>query len=615
MKQHILEGKCHVQLSNLYNLIKSLLPKVAAPFIKELPYICLFMLMMDVSHIFGRIYLRILDLYQNAASPGYIELLGRAVIIFLFAYIGATIITVVKNKKVKWGLKSLFYFLAISLYAIKYFLEHNFYLDINPTCFVLLAETTSNESKEFINQYILSSAILPTLKRVSIFVVMILLSEYFWRYVNTWLVKWENVVKKVLSIILIPILLFGLYNTKVYWRVYNVSNPDEVRVIAPLEDPISSIYKSLITLRIIRENMEDAIELNTAIYEKENAYNTQSDTTNIVVVIGESYIKAHSQLYGYNLKTTPNLFREQNEGRLFAFNDVVSSSNSTSVVMRNILCCNNSSDGEQWYDYPNFLAIFKKAGYNVYFWDNQKDVDKTATFSFTLNSFLYDSKMSEISYTQINDKSYEYDEDIVKSYNKEVILNDKCNLILFHLMGQHVAAIQRFPQEKFTCFTTDSIKRDASYLGDTERKQIADYDNATLYNDYVMNEIFDTFRDSNTILIYFSDHGEEVHDYRKLCGRDHGLLTPMSAKYQYEIPFMVWCSDTYKKNNPEVVESIKKAVDRPFVTDNVCNMLFNVAKINTPYYRDSLDILSPNYKIKERIVRGCVYEKIRYSNE
>ena len=103
MKQHILEGKCHVQLSNLYNLIKSLLPKVTTPFIKELPYICLFMLMMDVSHILGLIYLRILDLYQNAASPGYIELLGRAVFIISPTRTSC----LYRNRLSMWGMMSL----------------------------------------------------------------------------------------------------------------------------------------------------------------------------------------------------------------------------------------------------------------------------------------------------------------------------------------------------------------------------------------------------------------------------------------------------------------------------------------------------------------------------
>ena len=327
---------------------------------------------------------------------------------------------------------------------------------------------------------------------------MILVVEYSWNYVKIWLRKWECNRINVFSLMLIPVLLFGLYNTNVFWKVYNAPTPDEVRVIAPMTDPISSIYKSLITLHIMKVNMQDAVELNNKVYEKGVAYKSQTDSLNIVVVIGESYIKHHAQLYGYNLETTPNLCREENEDRLFVFNDVVCSSNQTSLVMKNVLCCNNSSGGEQWYAFPSFLTIFKKSGYDVYFWDNQKDVDKTATFSFTLNSFLYNPEMCRMSYTRTNEKSYQYDEEIVDSYKSEILVpKGKHNLVIFHLMGQHIAAIERFPHDKFTYFTLDSIKREASYLGDTERKQIADYDNATLYNDYVMNEIFDIFKNSN----------------------------------------------------------------------------------------------------------------------
>ena len=36
----------------------------------------------------------------------------------------------------------------------------------------------------------------------------------------------------------------------------------------------------------------------------------------------------------------------------------------------------------------------------------------------------------------------------------------------------------------------------------------------TLYNDYVLKNIIDLFRDKNTVVLYFSDHGEEIYDYR-----------------------------------------------------------------------------------------------------
>jgi heptose-I-phosphate ethanolaminephosphotransferase len=258
--------------------------------------------------------------------------------------------------------------------------------------------------------------------------------------------------------------------------------------------------------------------------------------------------------------------------------------------------------------------ILKKAGYNVYFWDNQRDCNKTASYSFTLNSFLYNNEIVDMSYTMTNDNSYKFDEDIIKSFNERVKLTNEKNLILFHLMGQHSTYAERFPQS-VALFTVDSVKRDDAFLNDEMKQCIADYDNATLYNDYVLSLILDTFKNSNTILFYFSDHGEEVYDYRAKCGRDHADLNDQLLKYQYDIPFVIWCSDIYKEKNPEIVDAIRQAVKRPFIIDNICNTLFNVGAINSAYYRDSLDIISPNYKCAKRKIKKngktFVYEDVR----
>ena len=127
-----------------------------------------------------------------------------------------------------------------------------------------------------------------------------------------------------------------------------------------------------------------------------------------------------------------------------------------------------------------------------------------------------------------------------------------------------------------------------------------------------MNQIFETFKNKNTILIYFSDHGEEAYDYRKQCGRDHGEITSMMLKYQYEVPFIIWCSDIYKKKNPNTIERIEQAVNHPFSIDNICNMLFNIGGITTSYYRDYLDILNHAYKCEYRLIKGeYIYEQLR----
>jgi heptose-I-phosphate ethanolaminephosphotransferase len=66
------------------------------------------------------------------------------------------------------------------------------------------------------------------------------------------------------------------------------------------------------------------------------------------------------------------------------------------------------------------------------------------------------------------------------------------------------------------------------------------------------------------------------------------------------------------EKNPDVVNSIKQAVNRPFVNDNLSHMLFNIGGISTTYYREDFDLLSPNYRCEQRRVKGNrIYEEER----
>lgn len=586
---------------------------ISTPLITELPFILI------IIHLLGGA--DICDSIENirfnvGESSADLVLISRISLLFLFAYIGASVITVIKHKAFKWSVKVLIYVFILMLCLTNSFISDNFGLDINPTLFVLLAETTSQESTEFVNQYILSTAIYPTLRIAISYILAIVTCEFLWHALKKKTPKVHTAAKIAATLIVGPILLTGIYSTKIYYRMYNAPSADHIRFMHPPKDPISSLYYSWIVLRITESNMNDFLDVNRAIYEKKESFSTVDDNVNIVVIIGESFIKWHSQLYGYNLETTPNLAREEKEGRLFVFNDAVSSSNYTSVVMRNIFCCNNSSNGEQWFETPFFPIIFKQSGYNVYLWDNQYAQDTKKTYSFTLNSFLYNSNIRNWAYTKTNDVSNRYDGELVEAFRQEIGTLDKGkNLVLLHLMGQHYTFSRRFPKDTFTRFTVDSIMRDDSYLKKKHKQRIADYDNATLYNDHVVNSIIDMFKESNTIIIYFSDHGEEVYDYRGRQGRQYGALNANILKYQYDVPFMVWCSDKFQSNYPDKVDCIRKAVDHPFMTDNVCNMLFNVGGITTPYYRDSLDVINPNYRSSERIINGHNYNDIRFSSK
>ena len=45
-----------------------------------------------------------------------------------------------------------------------------------------------------------------------------------------------------------------------------------------------------------------------------------------------------------------------------------------------------------------------------------------------------------------------------------------------------------------------------------------------------------------------------------------------------------------------------KAATKLFSIDNVCNIIFNIANVQTSYYREQLDPLSDNYVMPRRVV-------------
>lgn len=46
---------------------------------------------------------------------------------------------------------------------------------------------------------------------------------------------------------------------------------------------------------------------------------------------------------------------------------------------------------------------------------------------------------------------------------------------------------------------------------------------------------------------------------------------------------------------PAIINNIKKALHRSFRTDEICNVVFHISQLNTPYYRDKYDLLSPSF--------------------
>ena len=339
----------------------------------------------------------------------------------------------------------------------------------------------------------------------------------------------------------------------------------------------------------------------------------------IILIIGESYIKSHSQLYGYDKKTTPKQvqrFLNDSTGTLIPFFDVVTPANLTSIVFKCIFSFHSMDSKTNWSNCALFPVVFKQAGYQVCFITNQfvKDI-KRDIFNASGGVFLNDSRLDKLQFDHRNLNSYRYDEGIIAEYDSLKKYQSDFSLTIFHLAGQHIDFCKRSPEDYKIFHIKDYLQR--KNLSDSERQIIADYDNATLYNDHVVDSILQIFKDEESIVIYLADHGEECYDNIHRMGRfPKGNYSPQMIKNEYEIPFWIWYSNKYQSKHPEICQQISFAKELPFMIDDIPHLLSYLAGIHYQEYDERRNPLSPNYNSKrKRLLNGEInYDIIKLNN-
>lgn len=433
----------------------------------------------------------------------------------------------------------------------------------------------------------------------------------------------KSKLKYLLAVVCMAVLCLAFYNLRFYYNIFTSKTNEEASnwldkygypYTARGHNTVLDLSVAYRLLLLSREE-DESVSYYALKFDKEALAEPMEDSLTVVYVLGESYIKSHAHLYGYELPTTPYLDKEKEFGRLFVFSDVVAPFNLTYKVEKNTFFCNSIADGEHWASSPSFMQLFKKAGFFVGFYDNQRG-GKGFKLEDIDGSRIYNKDVARLSFSDIAEHSCEYDADFIEDVQKRGIPTASRSLHVYHLMGQHGPASQRFPQQ-FNKFKAQDIMRQLSFLNNKNKSAIATYDNATLYNDYVLHRIIEMYKDKNAALVYMSDHGEEMYDYRNSAGRAKAIkgMEAQMAYHQFGVPFVIWLSDTYKAGHPDKVKAINSALDRPFMTDNIAQVLFDLACLKTPYYKADRDLISPQFKPRKRIIDDsgsmvCDYDQL-----
>lgn len=321
----------------------------------------------------------------------------------------------------------------------------------------------------------------------------------------------------------------------------------------------------------------------------------------IVVIIGESYNRYHSTLYGYDKDTTPLQCKRWDKGEMVLFTDMISSWNTTCESFKNMFSTQYVGQDGTWASAPPFPLLFKKAGYHTTFLSNQYVVEKVGFSDFIEDAFFNNPQTSSKMFDSRNNAIHDYDRSLLEDYARLGIEKYPYTLDIFHFLGLHADFSMRYPASFARFSANDYDRKDLS----VESKQIiADYDNAILYNDFVIDCILRLYDNKDAIVIFVPDHGERVFDNSTEWGRNL-TWNKNDIRQQFEIPFWIWTSSKYRINHQKVWIDIQKASNKRGMTDTLAQMLLHIAGIHTKWYYPEMDILNDKYNNnRKRIIRG-----------
>lgn len=449
-----------------------------------------------------------------------------------------------------------------------YYLLYEFGIVMNENTMGIVGETTWREISNFIQSYFQISSFLLGAIAVSILNSIILsLSAKFSQSLSWFIHR--------LSLLGVGVIVFLFFRLCFFGDGYGIPQ-------------FMSITRYAYSYKLMQKSVPELKKLAESYNCIEASMNSTRKHPNIVLVIGESFSKYHCSLYGYDKPTFPLLQELQDNDQLVVMNDAVAFADGTMRNMKAIFSMQKPTD-----DYakgPLFPAVFHKAGYHTSLYDNQYLIGEGAF------SFLNDLSLNNLYYDYRNRAGAEFDLELVE----QIPNMEEPYLSIIHLWGQHYAYENRYP-ETFARYSKDDYSS-ADYSLE-QREVIANYDNANLYNDYVLDQIIKKYKDDNCCIIYFSDHGEEVYELRDYMGHGNAMTSP-DLRYQLDVPFFVWMSETFIQENPDLADRFLLAENLPIMTSDISHLLVELAGIDVTEFDAKRSFINVNYdRERHRIVQ------------
>lgn len=525
-------------------------------------------------------------------------------------YVMGLLVCLLPKRARPWVLTIIYIIMYACAFA-ESFLYQRYYMHFTPQTLTMIQETTPTESSGFVRLCFESPVFWRTLLWWSLLLIghiLLLIGRWFanrmWPCFKNKVMHW--VVRSV-AVVAVVSLFWWVPARAEMLRFMMMGSTEQVeRVDNGLF--YSTPWRVAYALKIDQLTQREVQKLADNM-QKLDCVATDSGVPNIVLIIGESHNKHHSAIYGYSLPTTPWQSEMAEQGLMVAMRDAVTPWNVTSSVFKEMMSTHSCDQKGQWTDGVLFPALMGRAGYRVGFITNQfYSTNRQTSANYNGSFFLNNQPFDSLCFDYRNVKHYLYDIGMLKEMESQ---SQSKNFVILHLMGQHQPYDERLTKQGHV-FSPKDIKR--KDLTEEERRVVADYDNATWENDRVLKAVYDRFKGGEAVIIYVADHGEEVYDGKiGMFGRNHmAEPTPEIMWAEFEVPMEVFVTPAVKKNRPWIMAALKEAENTPFGIDDMPHLIMRLGGVQTKYYDRERDLLSPDFQVRQRPVKGGVatYEEI-----
>ncbi len=527
------------------------------------------------------------------------EVLSEGITNFYCGAVGILIICAtinflfVKFQRAKFFLQMLIVICFAIFFVTDIFLLYKFNYTLHQNMIQIVLGTNLNEIKEFFQSYVLN---LPVIIGTAAVIALIVAAVKKLRAVFQNLS--ENNLRRIsyhLLIVLLPAVIAS---------VYFVGKFILLLVQFSLQNTIlgRNVFNTYAAVKNIGSESEILAEMDR---QDEKIISDNSKIPYVVFILGEATTRNHMQVYGYNLETNPLLMERYKRGEIFKFNDVIACANYTMTAMERIFnFSEKDEDEEKWYTAPNIFDIVRRAGYHTFWISNQTsagwwgNIDRIYSKRCDEKFFAESRQMGTGSLF-----SRKFDSVLFPALDDFILKAHEKNFYVIHLYGTHAKYNERYPADfaKFTDADEDKPTAEA-------KKITAEYDNAVLYNDFILDEIFKRFEDKTALIIYIPDHGEEVFENgREFSGHS---MEEIGNRSMIEIPMLVWTSKSFRELYPEKITALEKALDNPYRTDLIIHTILDLTDIRTESFNPAKSIVNEKFDTTfERIYNGKPYTK------